>query len=139
VNLIVENSGDLLKLNTICDCNKFGYVIPEQGSNIWVDSMVILVEAEHKALAEAFIDYILDPVVSADISNATRYATPNKAAVEQKLVNADLLDNPSIYPFESLQKKMFFLTVLKPDENRFYAEAWSEIKILAGQGLDAGN
>jgi spermidine/putrescine transport system substrate-binding protein len=132
VDLIIENSGDILDLNKACNCDEFAYLIPEEGSNIWVDSMVIPVDAENKPLAEAFIDYILDPVVSANISNETKYATPNKIAIDNELVHADLLNNKAIYPFHVLREKMFFLKVLTPEESHLYADAWSELRILIG-------
>jgi spermidine/putrescine transport system substrate-binding protein len=132
VDLIIENSGDIIDLNKICDCDEFAYLIPEEGSNIWVDSMVIPVDAANKPLAEAFMDYILDPVVSANISNETKYATPNKTAIDNKLVNAELLNNTAIYPFHVLREKMFFLKVLTPDESNLYEDAWNELRILIG-------
>lgn len=133
VDVIIENSGDILDLNKRCDCDEFVYLIPEEGSNIWVDSMVVPVHAQNKPLAEAFIDYILDPMVSANISNETQYATPNQTAIDEKLVNADLLSNASIYPFDVLREKMFFLKVLTPEEGHLYDDAWDELHILIGR------
>ena len=36
------------------------YVIPKEGSDLWVDTMVILKNSEHKDAAYAFVNYLLD-------------------------------------------------------------------------------
>ena len=76
VDMTVEYSGDIFQVMADCDCDNIAYVIPEEGTNFWVDNLVIPKGAPNKALAEVFLDYILDPHVGADISNYTAYATP---------------------------------------------------------------
>lgn len=133
VDIVIEFSGDIYQLNRDCECDNFVYVVPEEGTNIWVDSMVIAADSPNKALAEAFMDYILDPQVSADISNFTAYATPNQAAIDAGLINPDYLNNPAIYPDEDARSRMFFLGEITTDMERVYQDAWDEIRILLGR------
>jgi spermidine/putrescine transport system substrate-binding protein len=132
VDLVSEYSGDIFQIMTDCDCEDYGYVIPKEGANYWFDSIVIPAGAPNKALAEVFIDYILDPQVGADISNYTAYGSPNKAAIDQGLIAPELLANKGIYPDDETLQNLFF--VVQDSETEYlYNNAWEEVKIALGQ------
>jgi spermidine/putrescine transport system substrate-binding protein len=57
------------------------YVLPED-AGIFFDNMAIPVGAPHRDAALAFMDHILEAEVSAEISRAYGYSTPNQAALE---------------------------------------------------------
>jgi spermidine/putrescine transport system substrate-binding protein len=101
------------------------YIIPKEGSQIWLDNLAIPAEAPHRDLAEKFINYILEPDTGARISNFTQFATPN--AKSKPMIKPADLKNPAIYPSEELQKKMEFLEDLG-GKTRLYDEAWTQIK-----------
>jgi spermidine/putrescine transport system substrate-binding protein len=101
------------------------YFIPKEGSEIWVDNLSILAQAEHRDLAEKFINFILEPEIGAKISNKYQFATPNAAA--KKFIDAKLLSNPVIYPSEETMKKLEFLKDLGRD-TRLYDQVWTSIK-----------
>jgi len=132
VDITIEYSGDIFQVIDACECEDFVYAIPEEGSNVWLDSMTIPVDAPNVALAHAFIDYILSPQVGADLSNYTAYGSPNGAAVEQGLIDEALLSNPGIYPSAEVEAKLFFVAE-RPDVEQIYNDAWDEIKILLGR------
>ncbi len=75
---------------------KFKYVLPDRGAHGFIDSLAIPHGAPHKALAEAFINYCLDPKVSVLISQAYPYTNPNLAA--RRLLKPEQLENPASYP-----------------------------------------
>ena len=132
VDMVIEYSGDIFQVMDECECDTYAYVIPEEGANFWVDSLAIPAGAPNKALAEAFIDYILDPQVGADISNYTAYGTPNQASLEMGLIEEELADDPGIYPGPQTQERLFFA---EQDEEReaLLNEAWDEIRIFVGR------
>ncbi len=101
------------------------YFIPKEGSEIWVDNLSILAKAEHRDLAEKFINFILEPEIGAKISNKYQFATPNAAA--KKLIDPKLLANPVIYPPEETMKKLEFLKDLGRD-TKLYDQVWTSIK-----------
>lgn len=101
------------------------YFIPKEGSNIWVDNMCIPKEAPHKYTAEVFINYILRPKVGADITNFTYYASPNEAA--KKFINPKILNDPGIYPPDSVLQKCEFLRDVG-QVTKVYSQIWNEIK-----------
>lgn len=132
VDITVEFSGDIFQVIADCECEDYAYVIPEEGSPVWVDNLAIPVGAPNPDLAHAFIDYILDPQVGADISNYTAYGSPNQAAIDAGLIDPELQANPGIYPTADVQDRLFFIVEL-PEVETNYNDAWDEIKILLGQ------
>jgi spermidine/putrescine transport system substrate-binding protein len=132
VDMTSEYSGDIFQIMADCACEDYSYVIPTEGANYWFDSIVIPIDAPNKALAETFIDYVLDPQVGADISNYTAYGSPNKAAIDQGLIDPALLANTGIYPTAEAFENLFF--VVQDSETEYlYNNAWEEVKIALGQ------
>jgi spermidine/putrescine transport system substrate-binding protein len=80
------------------DNEDLDFFIPTEGSDFYVDTLAIPRDAKNKAAAEAFFNYILRPEVHADIGNYTEYAIPNRAAVEQGLIDEELLASEVSYP-----------------------------------------
>ena len=58
------------------------YTIPEEGSDLWVDTMVIMKASENKDAAYAFVDYILDAENHRWAAENILYKVPNEAAME---------------------------------------------------------
>jgi spermidine/putrescine transport system substrate-binding protein len=58
------------------------FVIPKEGSDLFVDTMVITAASEHKDAAHAFINYVLRPDVHASIMAFSLYKVPNEKALE---------------------------------------------------------
>ncbi len=101
------------------------YVIPKEGSLIWVDSLAVLANAPHRDLAERFINFCLEPEIGARISNFTQFASPNLAA--RPYLKPGDLQNPAIYPSEEILAKLEFLEHLGT-KSRLYDEVWSQVK-----------
>ena len=131
-DIVVEYSGDIFQVMDECDCDTYAYVIPTDAASFWIDNLAIPVGAPNKALAETFIDYILDPQVGADISNYTAYGSPNQAAVEGSYIDAALLDDPGIYPSAEARERLFFVEQ-DPEREALYNDAWDELRIQIGQ------
>ena len=58
------------------------FVIPKEGSDLFVDAMVVTKASEHKDAAHAFINYVLRPDVHASIMAFSLYKVPNEKALE---------------------------------------------------------
>src|SRR5690625_1353816 len=131
-HMVIEYSGDIFQIIEECECDDFAYVIPEEGTNFWVDSVAIPVGARNPELAHVFIDYLLDPQVSADIANYTAYGTPNQAAIEAGLIDEELLNDPGIYPSPETEENLFFVEQDSEIEE-IHNAAWDEIRIFVGR------
>ncbi|MBC8040054.1 MAG: spermidine/putrescine ABC transporter substrate-binding protein [Opitutaceae bacterium] len=104
---------------------KFVYVIPNEGAPLWVDQLCIAKDAPNADLAYAFINYVLDAKIGAQISNWTKYATPNEAA--KAFLTPEDLANPSIYPDAATEKRLHLLEGVG-DKEPLRTEAWTAIK-----------
>ena len=58
------------------------FVVPDEGSDVWTDSMVILESSENKDAAHAFIDYVLTPEIGKAVAELVLYKVPNQPAME---------------------------------------------------------
>jgi spermidine/putrescine transport system substrate-binding protein len=116
-------SGDVFQV--IKENKSIHYVIPEEGTEIWVDNMCIPKGAKNKETAEMFIDFLLRPEVGAENSNSTWYANPNIAS--NKFINPEIINNKSIYPPKEILDKCEFLKDLG-ESNILYEELYNELK-----------
>lgn len=57
------------------------FVVPSEGSDLWVDSMVILKSSENKEAAHAFLNWVLDPVNHQQVAELVLYKVPNPDAM----------------------------------------------------------
>lgn len=130
VDIAVEWSGDIFQVME--ENPDLRYAIPTEGTIIWVDNFAIPTGAPHKELAEQFINFLLEPEISAKNSNFIKYGTPNKVSIEKALINKTELNNPAIYPPPEVYKKLKFIQDVGA-ATRFYDEAWTEAKLGVGK------
>ncbi|MEQ8170937.1 MAG: spermidine/putrescine ABC transporter substrate-binding protein [Candidatus Eremiobacterota bacterium] len=116
-------SGDVFQV--IKENKSIQYIIPKEGTEIWVDNMCIPKGAKNKETAELFIDFLLRPEVSAENSNSTWYANPNSAS--RKFIKPEIINNPAIYPPKEVLDKCEFLKDLG-ENNILYEELYNELK-----------
>lgn len=72
------------------------YVVPEDGSNLWFDNIVIPKNANNIEGAYALINYLLRPDIAMQNAEYIGYATPNKEAIA--LMDEEIVGNESFYP-----------------------------------------
>lgn len=123
-------AGDVLQAKNRADTAKNGvhlaYSIPKQGALAFFDTMAIPKDAKNTEEAYAWLNYIMDPKVIANISNSVYYANGNKASLP--LINADIRNNPGIFPTPDVMKKLFVLKVQDPKLDRVRTRAWTRVK-----------
>lgn len=100
------------------------YSIPKEGALAWFDLMAIPKEAKHPENAHLFINYLLRPEVIAEISNYVWYANPNPPS--RKFIDAEILDDPGIYPTEEAQAKLYSSKMLPHKTSRAMTRAWTD-------------
>ena len=101
------------------------YVVPDEGSNIWVDGMVIPKAAKNKANAEKFIDFMTRPDIAQMNCNEIWFSTPNVGAIE--LMGEEYIGNLTMNPSQDIIDRCeFFLDI--QDVIPIYNAMWLEIK-----------
>lgn len=69
-----------------------GYVVPQEGTNMWIDNFIIPKNSDNKELAEEFINFFLDSQVAYLNAKWVGYSTPNQAAYDLLLQDEDYKD-----------------------------------------------
>lgn len=100
------------------------YVIPQEGTNLWFDSMVIPKSSENKELAEKFINFMLRPEISAKNADYIGYSTPILEAKE--LLPEDMQNSLVAYPTDDMIENV---EIFKDPSDiiKVYDEIWTEI------------
>jgi spermidine/putrescine transport system permease protein len=83
---------------------RFRWILPREGSHRFIDNLAIPKTCQHKANAEAFINFILEPQISKLISDAFPYTNPNLEA--RKLLTEAQRANPASYPPPEQEKEL---------------------------------
>jgi spermidine/putrescine transport system substrate-binding protein len=65
----------------IAENDQVRFVIPEEGSDLWADTMVILAASENKEAAHAFINWVLEPENHKQVAELVLYKVPNPEAM----------------------------------------------------------
>jgi spermidine/putrescine transport system substrate-binding protein len=103
------------------------WLLPEDGAILWNESLVIRAGSPRKAAAEAFINFVLRPEMSARVSNVLRTATTNEAA--RPFLDREVRDDPMVFPGErDLQHAEVILPIAEEAE-RLYLEHWQAFKM----------
>ena len=102
------------------------YVIPEEGTNLWLDSWVIPKNAKNKENAEKWIDFMCRPEIAKANFEYITYPTPNKGAFE--LLDEELQNNKAVFPDIDSLKDSEVYKYLGDDTDAIYNELWKEVK-----------
>jgi len=107
VDFVLGWSGDAVQMQK--DNPNIKFVMPKEGCMLWATSMEVPAGAPNPAAAEAFIDFVYDPKVQADIAEYVNYVTPVKG-VKEILAKRDpaLANNQLIFPSPSYTKNCSF-------------------------------
>ncbi len=102
------------------------YVVPKEGSNVWVDAMVIPKGAKNKANAEAFINFMSRPDIATLNAAEIWYSSPNAGAIE--MLGEEYSGNPTINPPEDVISRCEPFHDLQSEFRTIYADLWLEVK-----------
>ena len=106
-DIAVVYSGDA---TVILDENEeMSFYMPEQGTNIWCDAMVIPANAENPKLAHEFINYMLTYEAAFDNTETVGYTSPNAEVFEEMTTSEDLYaENAAYLPRSGYEKDEMF-------------------------------
>ena len=94
-DIAVVYSGDA---TVILDENEdMSFYMPNQGTNIWCDAMVIPKNAENPKLANEFINYMLTYEAAFDNTETVGYTSPNAEVFEEMTTSEDLYAENAAY------------------------------------------
>ncbi len=102
------------------------YVIPKEGTNVWLDCWVIPKNAANMENAEKFIDFMCRPDIALKNFEYITYSTPNEAA--QKLIEDEDIKNSKIAFPDLSQYQLETYSYLGTEGDDLYNSFWEEVK-----------
>lgn len=121
--LVHGYSGDILQARR--DNPEIHFLFPKEGFPLTCDQMVIPTEADNPTLAHHFINFLLDPQVSAKNAAYIGFACPNTGAYP--LLPENLRNDPVFLPPLEVRQRGEFLRDLG-EANAKYADIWNQIR-----------
>ncbi len=103
------------------------YSIPKEGSNIWVDSMVIPKTCNNPKGANEFINFMLEPENMAKNAEYVGYSTPLKNP--EKYLDVDVVNDERFYPTDKTLANLEYYEALSPKLLQYYNDLFLEFKM----------
>ena len=126
VDFVLGWSGDAIQMQK--DNPNIKFVMPKEGCMLWSTSMEIPVGAPNPAAAEAWMNYVYDPKVQADIAEYVNYVTPVKG-VKPILAKRDpqLAKSKLIFPDDKMLSTTWGFMALNDQQEIQYERDWSNV------------
>ncbi|MFT3973246.1 MAG: polyamine ABC transporter substrate-binding protein [Amaricoccus sp.] len=105
---------------------KISYSVPKEGAQQWFDLMAIPADAPNPEGALAWMNFIMEPQITADITNYVWYANANTAAMP--LVEDDIKNDPAIFPPAEILAKLFPTVVYDAKLDRVMTRLWTKVQ-----------
>lgn len=122
--LAVMWSGDALYAMELNE--DLAYAVPKEGSNVWVDCMVIPKNARNKENAEKFIDFLCRPDIAQKNCEYIWYSSPNSGAID--LMGEDYINNATINPTAETLERCEYFRDISEMYRPIYETLWLEVK-----------
>lgn len=104
------------------------FVVPEEGSNWFVDAMCIPAESTKKEMAESFINFLCRPDISTLNMEEIGYSSPVTEAAEDYIVDLDELSKTVMFPGSEVLSRCEIFTNLPEDILKLYDSLWTKLK-----------
>jgi spermidine/putrescine transport system substrate-binding protein len=104
---------------------KLKYVVPETGSSLWTDTIVIPKTAPNPDGAYQWLNFMLEPENTAKLVERLKISTPNSAAFEQ--LPAHLKQDQNLFPPPQILAKSEGIVPVPPDISAIYDRYWTEL------------
>ncbi len=102
------------------------YVVPEEGTNVWIDGWVIPKNAQNVENAEKFIDFMCRADIALMNFDYITYSTPNDAArelIEDEEIRNSEIAFPDLTQYENLET----FNYLGEEGDELYNSLWKEV------------
>ncbi len=105
---------------------EIAYSLPTEGAQLWFDMMAIPADAPNPDAAHKWINFIMEPQITADITNYVSYANANAASLP--LVDEAIRNDPSIFPPADVMAKLFPSQVYDAKIDRVMTRLWTKVQ-----------
>ncbi|MFZ2539688.1 MAG: spermidine/putrescine ABC transporter substrate-binding protein, partial [Oscillospiraceae bacterium] len=124
-------AGDAITM--ISDNPDLDFVVPKEGSNTFVDSMVILKSSKNKAVAEKFINFMLEDDVAKANIEYIGYSTPMSSVRE--ILDDEVKNSHISYPADEILAKCDTFTNLDDETSTYLQDSWTDVLSAGESGI----
>lgn len=103
------------------------FVVPKEGSDVWMDSWVIPKDGENYEGAVKFLDFLCREDIAMQNFEYVYYSTPNTAVLDE-IDPEEKEDDPVIFQSEDVVKNCEMFRYLGKDMEEYYNYMWKELK-----------
>ena len=105
--------------------DNLGYSVPEEGSNLWIDSWFVPKSCNDKKAALQFLNFLCREEIADKNFEYVQYSSPITAVVEKQ--NETVKNNEAINPSADTIKRCEIFTALSDEESTLYSKLWQEL------------
>lgn len=116
-------SGEGMK--AVDDTENLAFAIPKEGTNLAIDTTVVLKSSKNIELAEKFIDFLCRPDIALRNAEETGYISPNSAAVAQ--LPPELKNDPNRNPTKEIIDNSEIFLNLPEEAMERWSQIWTEV------------
>ncbi|MDA3960210.1 MAG: spermidine/putrescine ABC transporter substrate-binding protein [Planctomycetota bacterium] len=114
--LAIMYSGDFLTARDQNGGDKLAYVIPQEGSEVWTDVIVVMSDSAHPTLACALVNHLLSAPVQARLAVEMSYQAVNATALDMiRSDNPGYFSDPIIFPSQEDSSRLQVIQTIAPD------------------------
>ncbi len=122
--MTVEYSGDAMEM---MDQNPdLAYAVPKEGSNIWVDAMIMPTTGKNEQGAYDYIDFMCSPDIALENTEYIMYSTPLTTVMDK--IDAEMKENPAFNPPADVIARCEYFDDLG-DAQELHNKAWVEYRM----------
>ncbi len=101
-----------------------GETIPKENTTGWIDHLMITAASSHKELAQAFLEYMVEPQTQKLVTDVTHYTPANPGTAQ--LLTPDEVKSLHLDDPDSYMKRIYFWQDVPRRQK--YTEIWNEVK-----------
>lgn len=124
----LSTSGDILRVQKYNNKPNIKFFRPKEGASLWVDIVAVPKGAKHTNNIYAFLKFIFNPEIIAQVTNQTYRA--NAVAKSAKYVDKKLINDENIYPSAEVRRKCYIEKPLPPHIESLKTRLLTKIKSM---------
>ncbi len=126
ITMAMAYNGDAMLLTKLD--NRLKFVVPKEGTSLWLDCLTVMKKSKNKKLAYQFINFIHEPKNAAHITKSLYYASTNETA--KQYIPKEILDDPQVYIKKETLDRSEFYKILKPVVQKNHQTIYSQLNFL---------
>jgi len=124
-NIGIAWNGDVVRAQQ--ENHNIEFIYPDEGYILWSEEFAIIKNSQHTDEAYAFINFILEPKNSAEITKKLHFSVTNECAKDY--LTPEIVNNKILFPNQETLQKGILQAPLNPEALKLYNNYWEKFKL----------